>query len=124
VQQSRVERASFEASRAERRYRAVDPDDRLVARGLERAWEQCLSALGVAEACKIACNNGSDALLVMLASPEADDAGLQEIELPTAVHLPLDELELADLPLGLTVGPSRSYRGADGGDILCDAVGE
>jgi hypothetical protein len=31
-----VERASYEASRAERRYRAVDPDNRLVARGLER----------------------------------------------------------------------------------------
>ena len=29
-----VERASYEASRAERRYRAVDPDNRLVARGL------------------------------------------------------------------------------------------
>ena len=34
-----VERASFEASRAERRYRAVDPDNRLVARGLERDWD-------------------------------------------------------------------------------------
>jgi DNA invertase Pin-like site-specific DNA recombinase len=31
-----VERANYEASRAERRYRAVDPDNRLVARGLER----------------------------------------------------------------------------------------
>jgi DNA invertase Pin-like site-specific DNA recombinase len=40
-----VERASFEASRAERRYRAVDPDNRLVARGLEREWEEKLTAL-------------------------------------------------------------------------------
>jgi DNA invertase Pin-like site-specific DNA recombinase/predicted DNA-binding protein (UPF0251 family) len=45
-----VERASFEASRAERRYRAVDPDNRLVARGLEREWEERLSALAAAEA--------------------------------------------------------------------------
>jgi DNA invertase Pin-like site-specific DNA recombinase len=45
-----VERASFEASRAERRYRAVDPDNRLVARGLEREWETCLGALAAAEA--------------------------------------------------------------------------
>ena len=30
-----VERASYEAQRAERGYRAVDPDNRLVARGLE-----------------------------------------------------------------------------------------
>jgi hypothetical protein len=36
-----VERASYEAQRAERRYRAVDPDNRLVARGLEREWEEC-----------------------------------------------------------------------------------
>ena len=40
-----VERARYEAERAERRYRAVEPEHRLVARGLEREWEQCLSAL-------------------------------------------------------------------------------
>ena len=45
-----VERASYEASRAERRYRAVDPENRLVARGLEREWEQSLSALERARA--------------------------------------------------------------------------
>jgi DNA invertase Pin-like site-specific DNA recombinase len=33
-----VERASYQAQRAERRYRAVDPDNRLVARGLEAEW--------------------------------------------------------------------------------------
>ncbi|MGY2812008.1 hypothetical protein [Bradyrhizobium sp. USDA 4506] len=45
-----VERASYEAQRAERRYRAVDPDNRLVARGLEREWEACLKALEAAKA--------------------------------------------------------------------------
>jgi len=45
-----VERASYEAQRAERRYRAVDPDNRLVARGLEREWEESLSALEAAKA--------------------------------------------------------------------------
>ena len=45
-----VERATYEASRAERRYRAVDPDNRLVARGLEREWEESLSALEAARA--------------------------------------------------------------------------
>ena len=44
-----VERASFEASRAERRYRAVDPENRLVARGLEREWEQKLADLETAK---------------------------------------------------------------------------
>jgi DNA invertase Pin-like site-specific DNA recombinase len=45
-----VERVRYEASRAERRYRAVDPDNRLVARGLEREWEQQLAAVANAEA--------------------------------------------------------------------------
>jgi DNA invertase Pin-like site-specific DNA recombinase len=45
-----VERASYETSRAERRYRAVDPDNRLVARGLEREWEESLNALEAARA--------------------------------------------------------------------------
>ncbi|HEX8810823.1 MAG TPA: recombinase family protein, partial [Terracidiphilus sp.] len=40
-----VERASYEAQRAERRYRAVDPENRLVARGLEMEWEKCLREL-------------------------------------------------------------------------------
>lgn len=45
-----VERARYEAQRAERRYRAVDPDNRLVARGLEAEWEKCLRAVQDAEA--------------------------------------------------------------------------
>jgi predicted DNA-binding transcriptional regulator AlpA len=44
-----VERAGYEAARAERCYRAVDPDNRLVARGLEREWEKSLSALEAAK---------------------------------------------------------------------------
>lgn len=44
-----VERARYEAQRAERRYRAVDPDNRLVARGLEAEWERCLQVLHAAE---------------------------------------------------------------------------
>jgi DNA invertase Pin-like site-specific DNA recombinase len=45
-----VERASYEAQRAERRYRAVDPDHRLVARGIEAEWEHCLRELEKAKA--------------------------------------------------------------------------
>lgn len=44
-----VERARYEVQRAERRYRAVDPEHRLVARGLEAEWEQRLRALEAAE---------------------------------------------------------------------------
>jgi DNA invertase Pin-like site-specific DNA recombinase len=45
-----VERARYEAERAERRYRQVEPEHRLVARGLERDWERALVALAEAEA--------------------------------------------------------------------------
>lgn len=45
-----VERARYNAQRAERRYRAVDPENRLVARGLEAEWEGALQELKTAEA--------------------------------------------------------------------------
>ena len=48
--QRQVEQARYHAARAERRYRAVDPDNRLVARGLETEWEQALRELADAEA--------------------------------------------------------------------------
>jgi DNA invertase Pin-like site-specific DNA recombinase len=40
-----LERARFEAGLAKRRYQAVDPENRLVARDLERDWEQRLTEL-------------------------------------------------------------------------------
>lgn len=43
------ERARYEAARAERRYRAVEPENRLVARGLESEWENRLHDLAAAE---------------------------------------------------------------------------
>jgi DNA invertase Pin-like site-specific DNA recombinase/predicted DNA-binding transcriptional regulator AlpA len=45
-----VERASYEAQRAERCYRAVDPGNRLVCRGLEADWERYLRELDQAKA--------------------------------------------------------------------------
>src|SRR5204863_5092918 len=39
-----VARAAYEARRAERRYAACDPDNRLVAAELERQWELALHA--------------------------------------------------------------------------------
>lgn len=45
-----VEHARYEAERAERRYREVEPENRLVARTLETEWEKRLSELKVAEA--------------------------------------------------------------------------
>jgi DNA invertase Pin-like site-specific DNA recombinase len=44
-----VDRTHYEAERAERRYRAVEPENRLVARGLETEWESRLRDLATAE---------------------------------------------------------------------------
>jgi hypothetical protein len=41
-----VERLQYEAAKAERRYRATEPENRLVARTLEAEWEKRLSELG------------------------------------------------------------------------------
>jgi hypothetical protein len=41
----RIERAEYEARLAERRYLAVDPDNRVVARTLEASWEERLREL-------------------------------------------------------------------------------
>lgn len=49
-----VERARFEAERARRQFDAVEPEDRLVARSLERDWEQRLVVVRQAEA-DLAC---------------------------------------------------------------------
>jgi hypothetical protein len=44
-----VERARYEAGRAERAFSAVEPENRLVARSLEARWETRLAALAEAE---------------------------------------------------------------------------
>jgi hypothetical protein len=45
----RLERAGYEAERARRQYDAVDPENRLVARALERQWEEKLAATQLLE---------------------------------------------------------------------------
>jgi hypothetical protein len=46
---ARIEQARYEARRAERCYKAVDPDNRVVARTLENDWEQRLRDLELVE---------------------------------------------------------------------------
>jgi len=45
----RLERARYEAKRAERQYQAVEPENRLVARSLERLWEDKLRTVEALE---------------------------------------------------------------------------
>jgi DNA invertase Pin-like site-specific DNA recombinase len=44
-----LDRATYEAERAERQYQAVEPENRLVARGLEERWEKALRQQSVAQ---------------------------------------------------------------------------
>ncbi len=44
LRRQRLERAQYEADRAARQYHAVEPENRLVARQLERLWERALLA--------------------------------------------------------------------------------
>jgi hypothetical protein len=70
-----VERAAYEARLAERRYKAVDPDNRVVARTLERQWENCLRRVeeleqtrqNVRQQNKLVLSNGDRARIVSLA---------------------------------------------------------
>jgi hypothetical protein len=48
--QRQLERAEYEVQRAERRYRSVEPENRLVARTLEAQWEERLSDLARVQA--------------------------------------------------------------------------
>lgn len=50
AQALQVERARYEAARAERAFHCCEPENRLVARSLEQRWEEKLLALGEAEA--------------------------------------------------------------------------
>jgi hypothetical protein len=45
----RLERARYETKRAERQYQGVEPENRLVARSLERQWEEKLRAVEAVE---------------------------------------------------------------------------
>jgi hypothetical protein len=44
VWRQKIERATYEADRARRQYDAAEPENRLVARELERRWEEALAA--------------------------------------------------------------------------------
>ncbi|MGI8807348.1 MAG: helix-turn-helix domain-containing protein, partial [Acidimicrobiales bacterium] len=57
-----VERARYEAERAERAFCACEPENRLVARSLEARWEARLAALGDAEKALVAERDGAPTL--------------------------------------------------------------
>jgi DNA invertase Pin-like site-specific DNA recombinase len=81
----RRERARYEAERARRQYDAVEPENRLVARSLERAWEEKLRALEIIEQEHARWRSEEP-----LAISEGDRAGLRSLgeNLPRIWHAP------------------------------------
>ena len=81
----RRERARYDAERARRQYDAVEPENRLVARSLERAWEDRLRAADAVEQ-EYRQWRRQDPIVL-----SADDHKLLEImarDLPTIWHAP------------------------------------
>src|SRR5467141_980618 len=79
----RRERARYEAERARRQYDAVEPENRLVARSLERAWEEKLRVVEVIDQEQARSRPGEP-----LAISDTDRAGLQALgeNLPRIWH--------------------------------------
>jgi DNA invertase Pin-like site-specific DNA recombinase len=77
-----VERAGYEADRAERAFHAVEPENRLVARNLETRWETKLATLAEAEAALEAARHQVPALPTRtdLERLAADLPGLRQAE--------------------------------------------
>jgi DNA invertase Pin-like site-specific DNA recombinase len=73
-----VERAQYEAARAERAFHHCDPEHRLVARSLEERWEAALCALKEAEAA-LAATQASAVPLPARAELEALAANLADL---------------------------------------------
>jgi DNA invertase Pin-like site-specific DNA recombinase len=77
-----VERARYEADRAERAFHAVEPENRLVARTLETRWEAALAALTDAEHALTAARDALPAL------PSRAEVEHLAADLPRLWHAP------------------------------------
>ena len=81
----RLEKAAYEARRAERRYKAVDPDNRVVARTLEGEWETSLQEL---EALRHRYENARRERCVQLTSEDRERVRELARDLPSIWHAP------------------------------------
>jgi len=75
-----LQQARYEATLAERRYAACDPDNRLIAAQLEKSWESALQRV-------VACEQRLDAVEQAQSSAKPDLAGLAE-DLAAAWNVP------------------------------------
>jgi excisionase family DNA binding protein len=77
-----VERAQYDADRAERAFTAVEPENRMVARTLEARWEARLTALDQAQAALAAAREARPAL------PDRSALRALAVDLPGLWHAP------------------------------------
>jgi DNA invertase Pin-like site-specific DNA recombinase len=113
--QLRLERARYEVAMAQRQYDAVDPDNRLVARELERRWNTALGALETLDS-EYALMRRTDLMPLSVAEREevrqiaADLPGLWHAETTT----PVDRKRLLRLAVAaVTVTVDRTTRRVD-----------
>lgn len=81
----RLEKAEYEARRAERRYKAVDPENRVVTRSLEADWESCLRELE-----RVRCQYEDARLEHRVQLTKEDHQRIRELarDLPSVWHAP------------------------------------
>jgi hypothetical protein len=80
-----LERATYEAKRAERQYQAVEPENRLVARTLEANWEAALKHQGAA---RDACDRLEHEESIKLGAEERCALEALSRDIPTLWHAP------------------------------------
>ncbi|HET8629153.1 MAG TPA: recombinase family protein, partial [Thermomicrobiales bacterium] len=81
----RLERARYEAARAQRQYDACEPENRLVARTLEARWEEALAAVAQVEREGAAARRGA---LAPLTAAEQEAARALASDLPAVWQAP------------------------------------
>ena len=109
-----VERARYEADRAERAFHAVEPENRLVARTLEARWETKLAALAEAEQALEAARDTLPPL------PSRADLERLAADLPALWHAPTTS---AQGPQTAAAHPDRRHHPAVSTPILSPGPG-
>jgi hypothetical protein len=113
--QLRLERARYEVALAQRQYDAVDPDNRLVARELERRWNTALGALETLDS-EYAVRRRTD--LMPLSAAERAEIRRIAADLPglwrAETTMPVDRKRLLRLAVAaVTVTVDRTTRRVD-----------
>jgi len=98
--QLRLERAQYEANRAERQYDAVDPENRLVVRTLEQRWNEKLRYLAELEQAYSAARGEQK---LELSEAQRQEVLLLAQDLPKVWHSPTTTVQERKEMLGLLI---------------------